>query len=145
MGLAPKIPNISQILIIPFLSMHYNVKSSNALLHTLLVCINSYRKPVLRYKHSVLYICHLDTLYLHEQGTWGSVVILCTCHLDTLYLHEQGTWGSVVILCTCHLDTLYLYEQCTWGSVVIFSKPKRAREQRSFRKHCPRVKVKLSA
>jgi hypothetical protein len=42
------------------------VKSRNALLRMLLVCIRSYPKSVLRYKF-LLGTCHPNTLHLHEQ------------------------------------------------------------------------------
>jgi hypothetical protein len=44
------------------------VKSCNALLHMLLVCVRSHLKSVLRYKFLILYAYHLDNLYLGEQG-----------------------------------------------------------------------------
>jgi hypothetical protein len=44
------------------------VKSCNALLCMLLVCISSYLKSVLRYKFLILDSYHPDTLYLSEQG-----------------------------------------------------------------------------
>ena len=42
------------------------VKSCNALLCMLLVCIHSYLKSALSYTFLILFTCHLDTLYLHE-------------------------------------------------------------------------------
>jgi hypothetical protein len=44
------------------------VKSRNALLRVLLVCIRSYLISVVRYKFLILDTCHPDTLYLREQG-----------------------------------------------------------------------------
>ena len=48
--------------------MLIKVKSCSALLRTLLVCICSYLKSVLRYQFLILDACHTDILYLHEQG-----------------------------------------------------------------------------
>jgi hypothetical protein len=46
-----------------------NVKSRNALLRVLPVCIGSYLQPVLRYKCLILYTYHHPyTQYLCEQG-----------------------------------------------------------------------------
>jgi len=44
------------------------VKSYNAVLHMLLVCIGSYLKSVLRIKFLILDTCHPDHLYFCEQG-----------------------------------------------------------------------------
>jgi hypothetical protein len=44
------------------------VKSFNALLRMLLVCIRSNVKSVLRYKYLILHTCRPDTLHLREQG-----------------------------------------------------------------------------
>jgi hypothetical protein len=44
------------------------VKSCNALLRMLLVCIRSYLKSVLRHKFLILDTHHPDTIYLREQG-----------------------------------------------------------------------------
>jgi hypothetical protein len=43
------------------------VKSRNALLRMLLLCIRSYPKSVLRYTF-LLGTCHPDTLHLRDQG-----------------------------------------------------------------------------
>jgi len=44
------------------------VKSCNALLRMLLVCIGSYLKLVLRYKFLITGTYHRDTLYIRKQG-----------------------------------------------------------------------------
>jgi hypothetical protein len=44
------------------------IKSCNALLRLLLVCICSYLQLFLRYKYLILDTYHLDTQHLHEQG-----------------------------------------------------------------------------
>jgi len=49
-----------------------NVKSCNALLRILPVCIHSCLKSVLKYKFLILHTCHLNILYLREQGYEGS-------------------------------------------------------------------------
>jgi len=41
-----------------------NVKSHDALLLMLLVCINIYKKSVLRYKFVILDTCHLDGVFV---------------------------------------------------------------------------------
>ena len=41
-----------------------NVKSYDALLLMLLVCINIYQKSVLRYKFVTLDTCHLDSIFV---------------------------------------------------------------------------------
>jgi hypothetical protein len=45
-----------------------NVKSYNALLLLLLICIGGYLKSVLRYQFVILDTSHTDTLYLRQQG-----------------------------------------------------------------------------
>jgi hypothetical protein len=44
------------------------IKSHNALLRMLLVCIHSYLKSILRYKYLILDTQHPDDLYLCQQG-----------------------------------------------------------------------------
>jgi hypothetical protein len=44
------------------------VKSCNALLRMLPVCIRSYLRSVLSYKFLVLDTCHPDTLHIRKQG-----------------------------------------------------------------------------
>jgi len=44
------------------------VKSCQAFLRVLLVCVLSYRKTVVRYTFLILDIYHPDTLYLRGQG-----------------------------------------------------------------------------
>jgi len=46
----------------------FEVKLCSALLRVLPVGIGSYLKPILRYKHLILYTYHPDTLYLRTQG-----------------------------------------------------------------------------
>jgi hypothetical protein len=51
------------------------VKSCNALLHMVLICIYSHLKSVLRYKFLILDNHHLDNIFMWAR-TWGSVVML---------------------------------------------------------------------
>jgi len=44
------------------------VKSCNALLRVLPVCVGNYLKSVVRNKFIILNACHSDSLYLREQG-----------------------------------------------------------------------------
>ena len=50
------------------------VKSGNALLRMLLICIRKYLKSVLRYKFLILDTYHQDTVFMWAR-MWGSVLI----------------------------------------------------------------------
>jgi len=87
------------------------VKSCNALLYMLLVCVGSYLKSVLRYKFLIWCIYHPDTLFTPARN-WESVVIFRSQRMwgSVVIFRSQRMWGSVVIF----------RSQRIWGSVVIF-------------------------
>jgi len=80
------------------------VKSCNALLIMLLVCICSYQKSVLRYKLLILNTYHPDTLNLHEQG----------CENPWLFFETKrgppaktfGKWSRVTITYSSTIGTV---------------------------------------
>jgi hypothetical protein len=51
------------------------VRSCNALLRMLLLCIRSYLKSVLRHRFLILGTCHPATLYVPEQGCEDSCLV----------------------------------------------------------------------
>ena len=55
----------------------FEVKLCSALLRVLPVGIGSYLKPILRYKHLILYTYHPDTLYLRTQGCEDPWMLWC--------------------------------------------------------------------
>ena len=68
------------------------VKSCNAFLGILLVCIRSYLKSVMRYKFLILNTYHSDSLYFREHGC-GNPWLLFEAERS----EQAKSWGNTAL------------------------------------------------